>query len=134
MRTLSLSPTGVSEEDQKLKADVGLWLRKFGSSIGILLCSRRNQGFDFLQPIGRPRLISRRSRPFGPPSFAGHTWFGTLDIALMEVFKMDVHTNDIGSEQYIVVDDGAATVQADSLDIGLALSVDEKDIANFAGD
>ncbi|KAK9327236.1 hypothetical protein V1520DRAFT_365589 [Lipomyces starkeyi] len=146
---LIIVEAGVSEGYQQLKADIELWLRKFGSRIGILLWLKEKPRFRFPARDGGNSLSaterglfetsmfhSRRSRPFGPYSFNGHTWFGTLDIALIEVFKMDVHINDISSEQYVVVEDGAATLQADSLDIGLImedvfpfdeqLSVDEK--------
>ncbi|KAK9343429.1 hypothetical protein V1522DRAFT_460259 [Lipomyces starkeyi] len=115
---------GVSEGYQQLKADIELWLRKFGSRIGILLWLKEKPRFRFPARDGGNSLSaterglfensmfrSRRSRPFGPYSFNGHTWFGTLDIALI----------DGCAEQYVV---------ADSLDIGLimedAFPFDEK--------
>ncbi|KAK9352754.1 hypothetical protein V1523DRAFT_450773 [Lipomyces doorenjongii] len=125
---------GVSEGYQQLKADIELWLRKFGSRIGILLWLKEKPRFRFPARDGCNSLSAteralfenamchaRRSRPFGPHSFKGHTWFGTLDVALIEVFKIDAHTNNISSEQYVVVQDGAATIQAESLDIGLTM-------------
>ncbi|KAK9357581.1 hypothetical protein V1504DRAFT_471940 [Lipomyces starkeyi] len=152
---LIIFEAGVSDGYQQMKADIEF-------RIGILLWHKERPRFRFPARDGGNSLSaterglfensmfhSRRSRPFGPYSFNGHTWFGTLDIALIEVFKMDVHANDISSEQYVidnnipieiallvVVEDGAATLQADSFDIGLImedafpfdeqLSVDEK--------
>ncbi|KAK9493143.1 hypothetical protein V1508DRAFT_404027 [Lipomyces doorenjongii] len=112
---------------QQLKADFELWLRKFGSRIGILLF--RFPARDGCNSLSATELAlfensmchARRSRPFGPYSFKGHTWFGTLDVALIEVFKIDAHANNISSEQYVVVQDGAATIQGESLDIGLTM-------------
>ncbi|KAK9314843.1 hypothetical protein V1524DRAFT_122332 [Lipomyces starkeyi] len=146
---LIIVEAGVSEGYQQLKADIELWLRKFGCRIGILLWLKEKPRFRLPardssnSHSATERALfenamwhARRRGPFGPYSFNGHNWFGTLDIALIEVFKTDVNANDISSEQYVVVEDGAATIQADSLDIGLImgdafpfdeqLSVDEK--------
>ncbi|KAK9366633.1 hypothetical protein V1509DRAFT_654540 [Lipomyces kononenkoae] len=140
---------GVSDGYQQLKADIELWLGKLGSRIGILLWLKENPRFRFAARDSCNSLSAtesnlfenemchaRRTRPFGPYSFNGYTWFGTLDIALIEVFKWDARTSNISSDKYVVVQDGAATIQAETLDIGLTMgdafpfdeefSVDEK--------
>ncbi|KAK9374028.1 uncharacterized protein V1513DRAFT_485514 [Lipomyces chichibuensis] len=78
---LIIVEAGVPEGYRQLKADIELWLREFDSRIGILMWLKEK------------------------PSFNGHTWFGTLDIALIEVFKMEERT----------------IRRADSLDIGLIM-------------
>ncbi|KAK9373331.1 uncharacterized protein V1513DRAFT_459789 [Lipomyces chichibuensis] len=90
---------GVSEGYEQLKADIELWLRKFGSGDWFRFPAR--DGANSLSATGRG-------------FFNGHTWFGTLDIALIVVFKTNVHTNDISSEQY---------VSDNNIDIEIALLV-----------
>ncbi|KAJ8097174.1 hypothetical protein POJ06DRAFT_286608 [Lipomyces tetrasporus] len=131
---LLIIEAGVSEGYQQLKADIELWLKKFECQIGILLWLKETPRFRFpADEVGNPGSATeralfenamwqvRRSRPFGPYRFNGHAWFGTLDTALIEVFKTDVHSNKISSEQYVVVEDGAVTVEGNSLDIGLIM-------------
>ncbi|KAK9351093.1 hypothetical protein V1523DRAFT_442188 [Lipomyces doorenjongii] len=125
MNLLLIIEAGVSEGYQQLKADIELWLKKFECQIGILLSPAGEVGNP---GSGTERALfenamwqARRSRPFGPYRFSGHSWFGTLDTALIEVFKTDVHTHEISSEQYVVVEDGTVAVQGNSLDIGLIM-------------
>ncbi|KAK9237824.1 hypothetical protein V1525DRAFT_376412 [Lipomyces kononenkoae] len=109
---LFIVEAGVSEGYQQLKADIELWLKKFECRIGILLWLKETPRFRSpAGEVGNPGSATERdlfdnamwhvrsSRPFGPYSFNGHAWFGTLDTALIEVFKIDVHTNEIRSEK-----------------------------------
>ncbi|KAK9352085.1 hypothetical protein V1523DRAFT_434796 [Lipomyces doorenjongii] len=134
MTLLLIIEAGISEGYQQLKADIELWLKKFECQIGILVWLKERPRYRFpAGEVGNPGSATeralfknamwqvRRSRPFGPYSFNSHAWFGTLDTALIEVFKTDVHTNEISSEQYVVVEDGTVTVQGNSLDIGLIM-------------
>ncbi|ODQ70632.1 hypothetical protein LIPSTDRAFT_5408 [Lipomyces starkeyi NRRL Y-11557] len=61
-----------------------------------------------------------RTSPFGPYRYREHTWFGTLDTAVLEVFKRDQNTGTVNSTgTYLVVQHGHMVVQGGSLDIGL---------------
>ncbi|KAK9430980.1 hypothetical protein V1505DRAFT_399808 [Lipomyces doorenjongii] len=101
---------GVSEGYTHLNADILLWMNEFHCRSAILFYNK-----ECMNQIGR-------TTPFGPYRYREHTWFGTLDTAVLEVFKRDQNTDTVNKTgTYLVVQNGQLVVQGDSLDIGLTI-------------
>ncbi|KAK9494124.1 hypothetical protein V1508DRAFT_444645 [Lipomyces doorenjongii] len=93
---------GASEGYTHLNADILLWMNEFHCRTAILFYNKECPKFKF---PGNADTYSINDRPA-----LEHTWFGTLDTAVLEVFKRDQNT-----------DTCKMVVQGGSLDIGLTI-------------
>ncbi|KAK9311754.1 hypothetical protein V1524DRAFT_473145 [Lipomyces starkeyi] len=115
---------GVSEGYTQLKADIMLWMNEFRCRTAILLYNKESPKFGFPENADvysineRPAFVEAMNKV----GRIKHTWFGTLDTAVLEVFKRDQNTGTVNNTgTYIVVQNGQMVVQGDSLDIGLTI-------------
>ncbi|KAK9355049.1 hypothetical protein V1523DRAFT_454519 [Lipomyces doorenjongii] len=123
----------VSEGYTHLNADILLWMNEFHCRTAILFYNKECPKFEFPGNADtysineRPAFVEAmnqigRTTPFGPYRYREHTWFGTLDTAVLEVFKRDQNTDTVNNTgTYLVVQNGQLVVQGDSLDIGLTI-------------
>ncbi|KAK9371814.1 uncharacterized protein V1513DRAFT_386103 [Lipomyces chichibuensis] len=124
---------GVSEGYTQLKADIMLWMNEFHCRTAILLYNKESPKFvspsntDAYSINERPALVEAmnqigQTNPLGPYRYRGHTWFGMLDTAVIEVFKRDQNTGTVDNTgKYHVVQNGQMVIQGDNLDIGLTI-------------
>ncbi|KAK9357938.1 hypothetical protein V1504DRAFT_488651 [Lipomyces starkeyi] len=99
---------GVSEEYTQLKADIMLWMNEFRCRTAILLYNKESPKFGFPENADvysineRPAFVEAmnqvgRTSPFGPYRYREHTLFGSLDTAVLEVFKRDQNTGTVNN-------------------------------------
>ncbi|KAK9364605.1 hypothetical protein V1509DRAFT_678257 [Lipomyces kononenkoae] len=125
---------GVSESYHQLKKDVKLWLNQFECHTAVIIFftevprfrSPTNEGNNAISVTERGWLESAmehtwRVSPLGPYCFRGHTWFGTMATATIEVLKKDPTTGRIKSKKCEVTRNGQMTTQGGSVDIGLTI-------------
>ncbi|KAK9485381.1 hypothetical protein V1527DRAFT_496701 [Lipomyces starkeyi] len=124
---------GVSERCTQLNDDIMLWMNEFHCRTAILLYNKESPKFGFPENADvysiteRPAFVEAmnqvgRTSPFGPYRYREHSWFGTLDTAVLEVFKRDQNTGTVNNTgTYLVVQNGQMVVHGDSLDIGLTI-------------
>ncbi|KAK9481562.1 hypothetical protein V1527DRAFT_516503 [Lipomyces starkeyi] len=98
---------GVSEGYTQLKADM-LWMNEFRCRTAILLYNKESPKFRFPENADvysineRPAFVEApnqvvRTSPFGPHSCREHTWFRTLDTAVLEVSQRDQNTGTVNT-------------------------------------
>ncbi|KAK9427398.1 hypothetical protein V1505DRAFT_380276 [Lipomyces doorenjongii] len=125
---------GFSESYQQLKKNVKLWLNQFECHTAMIIFSTENPSFrsptneDNKTCSVTERALfesamehTRRVNPFGPYCFRGHTWFGTMANATIEVLKKNPTTGKIKSKKQEVVRAGRMMVHGDSVDVGLTI-------------
>ncbi|KAK9237065.1 hypothetical protein V1525DRAFT_377924 [Lipomyces kononenkoae] len=125
---------GVSEAYLQLKADIELWLNSSQSPNGILLWLSEKPRFSFPSADSRSAYSAtqhmltssmeqaRRDAPFGPYLHSGHSWFGTLEAASLEVYQRDLRTNIITWRKYPLLEGGSVLIRDESIDVGLTIS------------
>ncbi|KAK9327615.1 hypothetical protein V1520DRAFT_314716 [Lipomyces starkeyi] len=125
---------GVSESYQQLKKDVKLWLNQFEVHTAMIIFltedpsfrSPTNEGNNTCSASERGLFESamehtQRVNSFGPYCFRGHTWFGTMATATIEVLKTNPTTGRIKSKKQEVVRTGQMMVQGHTVDVGLTI-------------
>ncbi|KAJ8099603.1 hypothetical protein POJ06DRAFT_281809 [Lipomyces tetrasporus] len=125
---------GFSESYQELKKAIKLWLNQFECHTAMIIFftenpnfrSPTNEGNNTCSVTERGLFESamehtRRVSPFGPYCFRGHTWFGTMATATIEVLKKNPTTGRIKTKKQKVVLNGQMMVQGDSVDVGLTI-------------
>ncbi|KAJ8098128.1 hypothetical protein POJ06DRAFT_292774 [Lipomyces tetrasporus] len=125
---------GFSESYQQLKRDVKLWLNQFECHTAMIIFSTENPSFRSPTNEGNNTCSvterglfesamehTQRVNSFGPYCFGGHTWFGTMATATIEVLKKNPTTGRIKSKKQEVVRTGQMMVQGDSVDVGLTI-------------
>ncbi|KAK9236156.1 hypothetical protein V1525DRAFT_379929 [Lipomyces kononenkoae] len=114
---------GVSEGYRSLRADISLWLNEFHCRTAILLWCKENRRFgrpanpdvysDSDQPAFEEALDQASlANPFGPYLYRDHPWFGTIDSAIIEVYRR----NPTGKNAH-----GQLIVSTERLDLSLTL-------------
>ncbi|KAK9363111.1 hypothetical protein V1504DRAFT_438007 [Lipomyces starkeyi] len=124
---------GVSEGYRALVADIMLWLNQFHCRTAILLLFKEQQSFRYprnsdaysvsdLPAFQAAMEQAESAHPYGPYCFREHAWFGTMDTAIIEVFKRNPTSGTITTEKKCtLVNGGHMVIQADRLDLGLSL-------------
>ncbi|KAK9234782.1 hypothetical protein V1525DRAFT_435306 [Lipomyces kononenkoae] len=126
----------MSEAYLQLKADIELWLNSSQGPNGILLWLREKPRFSFPSADSRSAYLAiqhmitssmeqaRRDAPFGPYIHGGHSWFGTLGTASLEVYQGDLRTNTW--RKYPLLDGGSVLIRDEKpvcLDTGFLMEV-----------
>ncbi|KAK9250430.1 hypothetical protein V1507DRAFT_467579 [Lipomyces tetrasporus] len=105
---------GFSESYQQLKRDVKLWLNQFECHTAMIIFSTENPSFRSPTNEGNNTCSvterglfesamehTQRVNSFGPYCFGGHTWFGTMATATIEVLKKNPTTGRIKSKKQV---------------------------------
>ncbi|KAK9388460.1 hypothetical protein V1515DRAFT_614518 [Lipomyces mesembrius] len=104
---------GVSESYQPLKTDVKLF-RSPNEANNTRSVTERGL---FESAMSHTRRVS----PFGPYCFGGHTWFGTMATATIEVLKKNPNTGRIKTKKHEVVFNGQVMLEGDSVGLGFTI-------------
>ncbi|KAK9358248.1 hypothetical protein V1504DRAFT_487697 [Lipomyces starkeyi] len=118
---------GVSESYPRLKADINLWMQDFGCLTGIILFLKEQPKFKYPSKAAMRAYSAddrglfrnavnqlRVSQPFGPYIYNAYSWFGTLDMAFVEIYRRDPNTG-------YVIRDGRMELQGDNANLGFSV-------------
>ncbi|KAK9365614.1 hypothetical protein V1509DRAFT_660772 [Lipomyces kononenkoae] len=112
---------GVSEGYRALRADIALWLNEFHCRTAILLWCKENRRFRY--PTNLDVYSTDVADPFGPYLYRGHPWFGTMERAIIEVYKRGPTSGGSMTPENscTLVRNGRRIVTEERLDLGLNL-------------
>ncbi|KAK9491996.1 hypothetical protein V1508DRAFT_456537 [Lipomyces doorenjongii] len=126
--------TGVAESYQQFKQDIKLWLNQFECHTAMIIFLTEDPSFR--NPANESNNTcsatergvfesamrhSWRDSPFGPYCFRGHTWFGTMATATIEVVRKNPTTGKLRTKKTEVVIEGEMVAYGDTVDIGLTM-------------
>ncbi|KAK9365116.1 hypothetical protein V1509DRAFT_634235 [Lipomyces kononenkoae] len=124
---------GFSEGYRSLRADITHWLNEVHCRTAILLWCKENRRFRYPinpdaysvsdQPAFEETLRQAELvHPFRGYLYRDHPWFGTMDTALIEVYKRNPTSGTVTTgKKCTLVKEGQKIVSEERLDLGLTL-------------